>query len=187
MSTHLRIALAAGLLAAATSLPAAALTVTNSADVTTSTPGAVTFADFDGIADTSIGTVTGGSYNQGRDPGGGGNFDSLTGPGIPIIIQLAHPGSYVGFEWGSMGPFNQVDVYDGYTLLGRFKGYLGAGFLNIQAGAGEAITDVVLTADRCCYAIDNVAAIPAPEPSTCVLMGAGVALLGLRSRRRSRA
>src|SRR5262249_34866955 len=89
----------------------------------TSTPGAVTFYDFDGIQVTSIGTFSGGQVGP-DTPGmatapASGNFISAY-DSSPVMLTLVNPVSYIGFVWGTPDPENQVDVYNGTTLLGSF-------------------------------------------------------------------
>jgi hypothetical protein len=86
---------------------------------TTSTPGAVTFYNFDGIQDTSIGTFSGGQLNGGSGDDLSGNWISAL-DGNPVTLTLANPVSYIGFAWGTPDPENRVDVYNGAILLGSF-------------------------------------------------------------------
>jgi hypothetical protein len=63
-------------------------------------------------------------------------------------------------------PENEVDVYNGSTLLGSFAGNLPltptTGYFNLFAGSGEAITKLVLSdgPSLCCFETDNYSAIP---------------------------
>jgi hypothetical protein len=85
----------------------------------TSTPGAVTFYNFDGIQDTSIGTFSGGQFNPGTMAGNVPNWISAS-DGDPVTLTLANPVSYIGFAWGTPDLENRVDVYNGAILLGSF-------------------------------------------------------------------
>src|SRR5262245_8123758 len=133
---------AAGCVLAVT--PANAISVTiNPGATTSSVPGAVLFNDFDSIADTTIGTITGG---RPQDPTHGtppatGNFiiaDGLLGEPFNVTVTFTNPVSYVGFAWGTSDPFNKLDIttqISGSTLLGSFFGVtpqLGY-YFNIQA------------------------------------------------------
>ena len=104
------------------------------------------FDDFDSIQNTTIGTITGGVLNLGSAPATG-NFIG-TGPDQTIItVTLTNPVSYVGFAWGTPDFFNELDVYDGSTLLGSFTGLDALGnpdYFDIHAGPGEAITQLVI-------------------------------------------
>jgi hypothetical protein len=91
-----------------------------------SIPGAVLFDDFDSIQNTAIGTITGGVLNVGSAPATGiftGNFIATGSDFDVITVTLTNPASYVGFIWGTPDPTNEVDVYNGATLLGSFSGF----------------------------------------------------------------
>src|SRR5262249_4644945 len=112
----------------------------NASQQVTSTPGAVTFYNFDGIQDTSIGTFSGGQLHVGSPVGlAGGNWISAL-DGNPVTLTLANPVSYIGFAWGTPDPENRVDVYNGAILLGSFFAANAGPFyyFNINAGPGEA-------------------------------------------------
>jgi hypothetical protein len=166
-----------------------ALSVSNSAGVVTSTPGATTFANFDSITDTAIGTVTGGALNGGTNPGGGGNWIYTDGGSAgPVTVSLTNPASYVGFLWGSMDSYNSVAVYDGSMLLATIGGGtqgLTTGFVNITAGPGQAITSIVETSGACCFETDNYAAIesPVPLPASVWLLLSGLVGVGAMARK----
>ena len=161
---------AAGCVLAAS--PANAISVTGNLGATTSSvPGALLFDDFDSIQNTTIGTITGGVLNLGSAPATG-NFIG-TGPDQTIItVTLTNPVSYVGFAWGTPDLNNEVDVYNGSTLLGSFFGEQNgpglAAYFDIRAGSGEAITKLVLSdlnnCCGCCFETDNYSAIPISVP-----------------------
>ena len=172
MKSKLSVALvAAGCVLAAS--PATALSITYNPNATmTTVPRAVLFDDFDSIQNTAIGTITGG---RPQDPSHGtapasGNFiiaDGLLGSPFNVTVTMTEPVSYVGFVWGTPDPFNELDVYDGSTLLGTFFGSASTPqvtvYTNIQAGVGEVITQLVLSStsgDLCCFETDNYSAIP---------------------------
>jgi hypothetical protein len=69
--------------------------------------------------------------------------------------------------------FNEVDVYNGSTLLGSFFGNNPSFpyYFNIFADPGEAITKLVLSSN-CCFETDNYSAIPSSVPGPVV--GAGL-------------
>jgi hypothetical protein len=172
-----------------TASPAIALSVTFNppGTFTTSVPGAVLFDDFDSVVDTSIGTITGGVVKGPASGGPGtppatGNFiyaDGTLGAALNVTVTMTDPVSYVGFAWGTPDSFNEVDVYDGSTLLGSFFGNIVNGnnqfteYFDIHADSGEAITKLVESSSSCCFETDNYSAIPAsavPGP----IVGAGL-------------
>jgi hypothetical protein len=188
---------AAGCVLAVT--PAIALSVTSHRGATTSSvPGAVLFDDFDSIQNTAIGTITGGLLCSGVDFGCGGLFGTPPATGnflgvlsadgtTPIAtVTFTNPVSYAGFAWGTPdNSGNQVDVYDGSTLLGSFFGVMNAGqpdqptwYFDIHAGSGEAITKLVLSGN-CCFESDNYSAILSSVPGP--IAGAGLPGLILAS------
>jgi hypothetical protein len=48
--------------------------------------------------------------------------DGALGTSLNVTVTLSDPVSYVGFAWGTPDPMNEVDVYNGSTLLGSFFG-----------------------------------------------------------------
>jgi hypothetical protein len=164
--------------------PANAISATiNSGATTSSVPGAVLFDDFDSIQNTAIGTITGG---RPQDPTHGtppatGNFiiaDGLLGSPFNVTVTFTNPVAYVGFAWGTPSSVNELDVYDGFTLLSSFFGDFSGSttsYFDIHAGTGEVITKLVLSSvdAGCCFETDNYSAIPAsavPGP----IAGAGL-------------
>src|SRR5215472_2825378 len=105
--------------------------------------------------------------------------DSVDGTTTIATVTFTNPVSYAGFTWGTPDTSNEVDVYDGSTLLGSFFGIMNVGqpdqptwYFDIHADPGEAITSLVLSSN-CCFETDNYSAIPAsavPGP----MAGAGL-------------
>jgi len=126
----------------------------------------VLFDDFDSIQNTAIGTITGGVLNLGTAPATG-NFIGAGSADLAsrnVTVTFTNPVSYVGFAWGTPDPENEVDVYNGSTLLGSFFGLTtGPSYFDIHAGSGEPITKLVLSdglPNLCCFETDNYSAIP---------------------------
>jgi len=93
-------------------------------------------------------------------------------------VTFTNPVSYAGFAWGTPDDPNEVDVYNGSTLLGSFIGNMNVGqpdqptyYFDIHAGPGEAITKLVLSSN-CCFETDNYSAIPSSVPAP--IAGAGL-------------
>src|SRR5262245_56172599 len=164
--------------------PANAITVNyNPMTTMTSVPGAVLFDDFDSVHDTTIGTITGGVICSGVEFGCGGLFGTppATGNFLGVngavgttgsaTVTFTNPVSYAGFAWGTPGnTSDELDVYDGSTLLGTFFGTFNAGqpdqptyYFNIFAGPGEVITQLLLSGN-CCFETDYYSAIPLVSP-----------------------
>jgi len=124
---------------------------------TTSVPGAVLFDDFDSVQNTAIGTITGGVVKGPASGGPGtapatGNFiyaDGALGASPNVTVTLKNPVSYVGLAWGTSDTDNEVDVYNGSTILGSFFGNISFNritiYFDIHADPGEAITKLVLS------------------------------------------
>src|SRR5262249_31411322 len=163
MKSKLSAALVAGACVLAVS-PANAVTVaSHRGAITSSVPGAVLFDDFDTVQDTTIGTITGGLLCSGvvfgcgglfGSPPATGNFlgvDSVDGTTTIATVTFTNPVSYAGFTWGTPDTSNEVDVYDGSTLLGSFFGIMNVGqpdqptwYFDIHADPGEAVASRVV-------------------------------------------
>lgn len=170
------------LLSAAVSAHASPIYLTgNSAGTTTTTAGAVTFADFDLplTVDPAYATITGGTLNGGTNPGVGGNWLA-----VPPVVTITFTGyeDYFGFYWGTNdGANNQVNLFDGTTLLATITGNGLNAFFNITALNSEALFDrITLTSSGCCFEVDNLAVRQAPEPASLLLLGTGIAAVARR-------
>jgi hypothetical protein len=179
---------------------------------TSSTPGAVTFWDFDNPGNTAVGTVTTtlvgtifGSNPVTSNPNNiwGNAFLGLSS----VTVDLTAPVTYIGFTWGTPDPTNTVQVYDaGNNLLATYtadpssldiakyhdnpSGAPGTGYFNLTAGPGESIARLVLTTGTAIenFEVDNfaVATSATPLPAALPLFATGLGALGLIGWRRRR-
>lgn len=177
---------------AVTAMPAhAAYVVASSGGFATSTAGASTFADFDSPIAAGA-TISGGISNGGANPGAGGNWLAAS---TPVTVTFTSMQDYFGLYWGTNDDvFNQLEFYNGTTLLGTVQGAGGPNaFWNITAGGPSDYFDSVrltmgVLNGSCCFEFDNLAARGAfavPEPHTTTIVGLGlVAMIGLRRRKK---
>jgi hypothetical protein len=113
-----------------------------------STPGASTFWDFDGIANTSIGTVISPLTDLSSNPvpsNSNNNWGVAFGT-VSVTVDLANPVSYIISASLGVLPTQSIlcRYYDGSTLLNTYTGSglnitqfhdtPGTGFFNIVAG-----------------------------------------------------
>lgn len=173
--------------------------------VASGTAGGLGYSFTDGaLYNTSVGGVT-------ARPGGTslGNFWSIgdtpsaqNGPGVLTFGGLG--ALYVGFMWGSVDSYNQVEVWSGATLLGSYGGSfvtspangnqspLGTAYFNVSTTSPQAITKMVFTSTgtptgvaKNAFETDNFAVTAVPEPETYAMLLAGLGLIGTIARRRN--
>lgn len=190
MSSIRKMFVAGALTALVATVPAyAAPVMTFQASTVTAEAGAITFNDFDGTNITAIASVSGGVSNAGTNPGGGGNWLSVTGQASTIIVAFTGLVDYFGFLWGTQDAINTVQLFNGATLVGTYApGAAGGAFANFHANSAADLFDrVVMSNNTCCFETDNYAARlvnQVPAPTALGLFGLGLAGLGLAVRRR---
>lgn len=181
-------------LATLAALPAQAYVIGTSGGFTTSTPGAVTFADFDTpvTVDPAYATITGGYINGGSNPGAGGNWLCATNNAVycnVVTINFTGLENYFGLYWGSNdGAANIVTLFNGATQVGQITGQGPANsFFNITAvGASEYFNRIELTTTGGVgFEVDNLAVQQVPEPLSAALLGLGLAGLGFSRRKKA--
>jgi hypothetical protein len=189
-------ALSAVIGAATAAAPAqAALSLSFSGGIVTSTPGASTVVNFDGLTGGTFAGSAG--LNIGTNPGGGGNWGSVLGSGGSYTLLLGGAADYLGFLWGTRDGSNTVSLLNGAAVVGTFAGSspsTGSGsYANLLApGSADYFDRVVFTYGGCCFEFDNIATrlvapvtgvVPVPAPVA--LLASGLLLLGGLARRRS--
>jgi hypothetical protein len=188
------------------------ITATES-QLTTTVPGAKTFADSDTFAGytgsvvTPVATITGGALN----PGGSTNPDTgidgsianylSASNGVTETITFNTSKQYFGMLWGSVDVSNTVSLFEGNTLVASYTGqqlennsvalqpFAAPGsFVDFVAdGSAGQFNKIVLSEGATFFETDNYAAAGVPEPATWAMMLAGFGGLGaaMRSRRRA--
>lgn len=189
------------------------ITATNS-QLTTTVPGAVTFADSDTFANyvndsvvTPIATISGGVLNPGNtNPGSGINNANIANyvasePGNPETIAFNSNQTYFGLLWGSVDAGNTVTFLEDGTVLASFtgaalesdgvglQGYPANGsFVDFTSTIGS-FNQVVLSGNDDPFETSNFAvgaqSSAVPEPAAWAMMLLGFGMIGYAMRKRS--
>ena len=182
------------------SLPASAATITfggtavNDQGQFSNVPGA-TLIDFNGrplgTQDFTAGIAAYDNVNVFQCVGCSGNGDvkddttnaarAFGGPGGLYVLDFSQPISYFGLYWGSPDQGNEMQLYNGATLVRTVTGLEvgnavgfglpGGGYVNVFAGVGEQFTRVVFVGGQFPFESDNHA-FAVPEPGALLLLAA---------------
>jgi len=146
--------------------------------------------------------LSGGNGNGfGSQPNGADTTTYLTTGVGSVELDFSQQMTYLGVLWGSIDGYNSITFYNGNTFLASFNGtdiLSGAngdqgvnGTLYVNFLSDTTFNRVVLSSTSYAFEFDNVAynqslpnQVPAPEPITLSLFGAGLAGLGALRRRR---
>lgn len=137
----------------------------------------------------------------GGQPNGADTTTYLTTGVGSVELDFSQNLTYFGVLWGSIDGYNSIAFYDGNTLLQSFSGndiLSGAngdqgvnGTLYVNFTSDTVFDKVVFSSSQYAFEFDNVAynqsidnQVPAPEPVTLSLFGAGLAGMGALRRRR---
>ncbi len=174
--------------------------------LTTTVPGAVTFADGSGV-NSAIASITGGTMGQDTNPGTGfgNNNGGITNwfvalPGNSITINFSHSQSYFGLLWGSLDADNTITFENNGTAIASYTGLqlvndnIGAQYFSAYAsyigfqavGANSDFNQIILSGTNNPFESDNLATnTPVPLPAGFwLLLSGGAALLGVSQRGR---
>jgi PEP-CTERM motif len=108
-----------------------------------------------------------------------------TGGGLSLTLDLQGTGAFYFFaEPNPQAPFTITAVVGGTTLSQVVDGLGGAKIFAVYTDDFASIDSITISSTRD-FAVGEFGAAPVPEPSTLLLMGAG--LLATRLRRRNKA
>jgi hypothetical protein len=137
-------------------------------------------------------TYTGANLDVGSDPHCGGHWLGLNT--TTTTITFDKPLDFWSTAWGSADSNNEVQIYNGATLLLTYTPTSGGDqYVNFTAGSGETFNKIVLSTPSCCFEMDNqsyeladttVSGGATPEPGSMgLLVVAAAAILSVRRTR----